>query len=380
MALVSIWSDDGSGSVPKSRVLLVKGADAEILQYLLDEGNINEVDTAYKLLENGYGFEGVILDYLALKFIRPNDISSHRWESTQIKLWHALIKSIDRLDINAYYALADEFVKHKAQILPGMEILKELLDEVAICLILPYVTLSPYDGLCTSLWEDAWWKKPSPWIARLSALQKKLLQFTSLKFTTPLLKKIELIQSYLKKIDSDVGDDLLLASAFCFNAARINRNIRNNNIVLQLIHRSLDLYLLAVCVDNKLTHKSVKGRLEYLGQLQSKLKTNKISITNSMILLEDCGILSSNSNYSRQIAKLNLARNRLIYTHGIYSVYEDDLDDFIQQVQSQITSIDGDSKWKKMLGDFKLFISIPIETIFEFEDSFDTYVVKIFQR
>lgn len=70
-----------------------------------------------------------------------------------------------------------------------------------------------------------------------------------------------------------------------------------------------------------------------------------------------------------------------ILTHGIYSIKVDEVDSYIEQIQEQIKSIDGATgRWQKILTDFNLFISIPLATIFEIENSFDTFTVKLFER
>jgi len=381
MNLVDFWSESDEDF--QSRIALILGDTNENdLLYFIQGGLYPEISYAYRLSDNGKDFQDLILDYIAASHFTEKELINHDWKSQTFKLWIELKKCLQDFDIRGYVALSNEFKKSLPPILKESERLINFFDEVSKTLVNPYVALSIYGDTESSHWKGAWWKTPpNSIIANLKSLHTRIIKHPfPTALVQPIKVKIEAILGHLNSINQSLQNDWLMISALFFNAARINQLLGNYNLSLLLQHRCLDFYLQYFCISQQLIARNSNDEIFYTSKAGA-LKDTKITVINSLTAIQNNSLLATNSARDYFISRLNNTRNSLLHTHNVYSIKQEESNIFLNDLQTHILSIDGSpAKWKSNLSELNLYLNIPITSIFDIEDSFDTYIVKIYQK
>lgn len=374
MPLIEFWE---SSIEPTAEVVLTSNAAADDLSSFLDEGLFPCVSYAYKLSKNAIGHENLIIDYLATRHLTPEEFEEYECKSDIIRVWNSLRKCLLNFDIEGYRALTIEFKKSKPSILRDSDRLISLLDDIAYNIIRPCINFSFYENVPSQDWIYPWWKNLPNAISGISKLSTRINAHPFPDaIVSPLKSKLGKILDYLNSINKSLTSDLLMISALCFCAARMNQKRSNFDLSIIFQHRALDFYLQYYCVSEKILTKTVKSELVYT---TADLKDEKITIINSHNALISRGVIIASHEHTHFITRLNNTRNMLIQTHSVYNVSESDSAGFLEKLQSYIQMMDGSStNWKNTVKDLNFYLMLPANSIFDIEDSFDSNVVKIY--
>ena len=100
------------------------------------------------------------------------------------------------------------------------------------------------------------------------------------------------------------------------------------------------------------------------------------SLMQTEYLLMMQGVISSDINRRDFLDWINTSRNRLIFTHGVYSMSEDDAYQAIQTGAEIVKAIEGGLRWYRKVNEFQLSNVFHYSSLYDLEPSIDTFCVE----
>lgn len=229
--------------------------------------------------------------------------------------------------------------------------------------------LNFYQALCTTVLEEI-----TTFFYQAHGSKNKRHNFISMPSSPALndyvksnLKKPQFPNEINKFIDSyrrlirvlnsnDYAEKAFFLSTFYFAIAKSYVVNFFSDAALILLHRSFDLFLLSIAIDNNIVRKTDIG-FSYYGRYSNEI----VNLHSLFRQLVDDGYLSYTEETNNLVSSLNGHRNVSVLTHGIFSYSSEEVFSYINRIEKSIRDIDGNNRWKHQCNKFCFQFKVPFD-------------------
>ena len=150
-----------------------------------------------------------------------------------------------------------------------------------------------------------------------------------------------------------IKDKAYNMSAYFFAMAKTYyKNADYQDVSLLLIHRSVEMYLLSLALENDLIRSTERGfRFKYNDE------NRLVGVSTLASELKSIGNVTFSAENEMYIRHLNSMRNLSFYTHGVFSYSPKELDECLTKGSQLISTISGNGAWKNLVNELVISLS-----------------------
>jgi hypothetical protein len=363
-------------------VIMLDPAFEDYLRAEIDSGVVEEPLRCFAVTEENLLKHGFTLSkYICYSFgpeIEPLSGEADGGQRELFKTWEHLVAAFNARILERFMVAANDINKVENGFFLNVESLVMILRKFFNLIVSPLLDCSPFCGRDPSRKPQMWFRESvnlmqelSKFITHWERFKKENMLHDGCKLEELVIyarKQINVWQAFQKL---DATKKCFAFSAFLFGLSELHYGLRNWVISLICLHRATDLYLQYCALDEGVMKQSVRG-LEY-----SNYCSERVSILNSLQVLEYSGRLVSDDVRYRDFKDLNEDRNRLALTHSVYGIRPEDVSKYLRAVETHITKMEGSSRWAQVRRSWFPLPTLKPIILFDIEHSMDTYVKEI---
>jgi hypothetical protein len=371
---IRLWDSPRTRS--SSDILLCSREEYDSVKGLIDDGSLPRPQACFALSTTVREDEKLVLAYYAKHVHFPNcgldiDVAGMSNEHLGFMLdWEGVVRAIcgresPRLLKKRISLLRGRFPK----ILNDAECLVDLLTHYVDEVLQPYQHEGLFGGVAVENWTRLWYRQRTSLLRMLGCFSgtvasKSRTVKAALTATIQSVGDLEKRITYYDK--ASVAERLYWMSAYFGMIGRVRLSEGRFSLSVLYCHRAYDCFF---------QYKGLSERVlvEGSGRLMYFVDKDDVTLLETVKRLEAMSKPRPDPSRYAFMTRLNMTRNNLMETHGVYACAEADAKRAVTGIAKHIGDIEGTTEWETTVASLTLSFMTAPRLIFDCVASLDTF-------